>query len=217
MPVKDACRMLLRSSEKACRGQGRSLGGTKALARAGGLPLPPKQAGTGLARSRCRAGGAGFGRGLSRCRGARPFAARGMALRTGRQMDGGVPDAFAGRVFLQGKPPEGSNDGARTGTRAGRRAAGPGGGQGAGQKRAAAPADHRPESDRQRGSGKPCAFPLLLPVAGLRTGGALTRRRQQKLCSCALPDGQDAGAKIKGEGAVNTRQIDFPIPNFAGA
>lgn len=86
---------------------------------------------------------------------------------------------------------------------------------GAGQKRAAAPADHRPESDRQRGSGKPCAFPLLLPVAGLRTGGALTRRRQQKLCSCVLPDGQDA--ILKGEIARNTRQIDFPLPNFAGA
>lgn len=40
MSVKDACRMLLRSSEKACRDKGRSLGGTKALARAGGLPLP---------------------------------------------------------------------------------------------------------------------------------------------------------------------------------
>lgn len=44
-------------------------------------------------------------------------------------MDGDVQDAFAGRVFLQGKLPESSKDGARTGTRAGRRAAGPGGGQ----------------------------------------------------------------------------------------
>lgn len=42
-------------------------------------------------------------------------------------MDGDVQDAFAGRVFLQGKLPESSKDGARTGTRAGRRAAGPGG------------------------------------------------------------------------------------------
>lgn len=109
--------------------------------------------------------------------------------------------------------PEGSNDGARTGTK---RAGGPGGGQGAGQKRAAAPADHRPESDRQRGSGKSCAFPLLLPVAGLRTGGAQTRRRQQELCSCVLPDGQDVIRK--GEiVAVNTKQVDRPLPNVAGA
>lgn len=77
-----------------------------------------------------------------------------------------------------------------------------------GQRRAAAPADHRPESARQRGSGKPCAFLLLLPVAGLRTGGALTRRRQQELYSCVL-DGQ--GVLVKTEiAAVDTRQMDFP-------